>query len=136
MPSQVYNSFKRDIMSGSLNLTTDVLKVALVNGYTVDIDTHTTYADITSEVIGSGYTAGGNTLDNVTISTDTDNDLGVLTADNPTWSASTISSDGVVIYDSTASNALICYIDFGSVKSSSSGAFTISWNSKGILNLN
>ena len=137
MASVVYNSFKNAIMGGGINLSADTVKVALVSAYTPDIDNDTTYADITGEVIGStGYTTGGETLTNLSLTQDNTDNEGVWDADDVTWTTSTITASAAVIYDTTYSNQLICFIDFGSSKSSSSSNFTIQWNSEGILNLN
>ena len=55
----------RDVMNGSIDLDTDTIKVLLVtSAYTPDQDTHTKHSDVTNEVSGTGYTAGGATLAN------------------------------------------------------------------------
>lgn len=139
MANVIYNSFKRDIMNGGIDLDTDTIKVALVTStYTPNIDTHEDFADITNEVTGTGYTAGGATL-SVTVSVDNTDDEGVFDATDVTWSSSTITARGAVIYKDTgtpATSPLICYIDFGEDKVSSSGDFTITWATEGIINLN
>lgn len=139
MANAIYNSFKRDIMNGSIDLDTDTIKVALVtSAYTPDVDVHDNFDDITNEVSGTGYTAGGATL-SVTVSVDNTDNEGVFDATDVTWSTSTITARGAVIYKSTgtaSTSKLICYIDFGSDKSSSGGNFTIQWATEGILNLN
>lgn len=139
MASVIYNAFKKNIMNGGIDLDTDTIKVALVtSSYSPNIDTHEDMADVTNEVTGTGYSAGGATLANKTVTADTVDDEGVFDADDVTWSSSTITARGAVVYKSTgtaANDLLICYIDFGSDKSSSSGNFTITWNSEGIVNL-
>jgi len=139
MANAIYNSFKRDIMNGSIDLDTDTIKVALVtSSYTPDIDAHEDFADVTNQVEGAGYTAGGATL-SVTVSVDDTDDEGVFDAADVTWSSSTITARGAVIYKSTgtaANDLLICYIDFGEDKVSSSGNFVITWATEGIINLN
>lgn len=63
MADVIYNSFKRDVMNGSIDLDTDTIKVKLVtSAYTPNQDTHTKVSDVTSEVTGSGYTSGGKAL--------------------------------------------------------------------------
>lgn len=140
MASAVYNSFKRDIMNGSIDLDTDTIKVALVSStYTADIDAHTKLSDITNEVSGTGYTAGGNTLASLAVTADNTDDEGVFDASDTNWASSTITARGAVIYKSTgtaSTSPLIAYIDFGSDQVSSSGNFTIQWNAEGIINLN
>lgn len=141
MANVIYNSFKRDIMNGSLDLDTDTIKVMLVtSSYTPDQDTHAKRADITNEVSGAGYTAGGATLANKAVTVDNTDNEGVFDADDVTWSSSTITARGAVLYKSrggaASADELLCYFDFGSDQISSSGNFTISWNAEGILNLN
>ena len=63
MADVLYNSFKRDIMNGSIDLDTDTINVMLVTStYTPDQDAHTKRSDITNEVSGTGYTAGGSRI--------------------------------------------------------------------------
>ena len=139
MADVVYNSFKRDIMNGGIDLDADTIKVALVtSSYTPDQDAHDNFDDITNEVSGTGYTAGGATLANKTVTVDNTDNEGVFDADDPTWSSSTITARGAVFYKSTgtaSTSKLICYSDFGSDKTSSGGSFTLQFNSEGILNL-
>lgn len=139
MANVIYNSFKKKIMDGSIDLDTDTIKVALVtSSYTPDQDAHDFFNDVTNEVSATGYTAGGATLANKAVTQDNTDNEGVFDADDVTWSSSSIVARGAVIYKDTGSAAtspLIAYIDFGSDQTSSSGDFTISWNSEGIINL-
>lgn len=140
MADVIYNNFKKLIMNGGIDLDTDTIKVALVTAsYTPDQDTHDFFDDVTNEVSGTGYSAGGASLANKTVTADNTDNEGVFDADDVTWSTSTITARAAVVYKSTgtaSTSALICYIDFGSDKVSSAGNFVISWNSEGILNLN
>lgn len=139
MANVIYNSFKKNIMNGSIDLDTDTIKVMLVtSSYTPNQDTHEFKSDVTNEVTGTGYTAGGATLSNKSVTQDNTDDEGVFDADDVTWSNSTITARGAVLYKSTGNDAtspLICYFDFGENKSSSNGDFSIQWNSEGIINL-
>jgi len=125
-------------MDGSIDLDTDTIKVALVtSSYSPDKDNHDFFDDVQSyEVSGDGYTAGGATLNNKSVTQDNTNDRGVLDADDVTWSNSTITARGAVLYKDTgdpSTSPLICYFDFGEDKSSSDGDFTIQWSADGIL---
>lgn len=139
MADVIYNSFKKKIMDGSIDLDTDTIKVALVtSSYTPDQDAHDFFDDVTNEVSGTGYSAGGASLANKAVTADNTDNEGVFDADDVTWSTSTITARGAVIYKSTgtaSTSALICYLDFGSDKTSTAGNFTIQWNAEGILNL-
>jgi hypothetical protein len=62
----------------------------------------------------------------------------VFDADDVVWTSSTITARGAVLYKDTgtpSTSPLICYIDFGSNKSSNGADFTIQWSSSGILKL-
>ncbi|MEM4720574.1 MAG: hypothetical protein QXT73_00755 [Candidatus Methanomethylicaceae archaeon] len=143
MPSVVYNILKQKLMTGDVRLDgsgSQTFKVALVtSSYTPDIDNHTSWANITNEVSGAGYTSGGATLSGLTVFRDLTNDKGVFDANDVVWTNSTITARGAVIYRSDPSDPtqrwLVCYFDFTTDKSSSSGDFTIQWNANGILNL-
>lgn len=141
MASVVYNSFKRDIMNGSIDLDTDTVKVMLVTStYSPNIDSHTKRSDITNEVSGTGYTAGGATLASPTVTVDNTDDEGVFDAADTSWSSSTITARGAVLYKSrggaSSADELICYVDFGSDITSTASTFQITWNAEGIINLN
>lgn len=141
MASVIYNSFKRDIMNGSIDLDTDTIKVMLVTStYTADQDAHTKRSDITNEVSGTGYSAGGATLASLSVTADNTDNEGVWDAADTTWSSSTITARGAVMYKSrggaSSADELICYIDFAADKSSSAGNFTLQYAAEGILNLN
>jgi hypothetical protein len=101
---------------------------------------------------GGGYTIGGLELLNKSFTADTVDREGVFDADDVTWSSSTITASGAIIYvsgynsgETTASTArndptaigksfLVAFVDFGGNQSSSNGTFRISWNSEGIIN--
>lgn len=135
----LYNSAKANLMNGSIDLDTDTIKVMLcTSSYTPNIDTHEDRADVTNEITGTGYTAGGETLANTSVSVDTTDDEGVFDADDVTWSTATITARYAVVYKSTgvsANDLLIAYIDFGSDQSSSASNFTLQWNAEGIVNI-
>ncbi len=121
----VCTSFKVELLTGLHNFTNssgNVFKIALyVSAATLGAST-TSYS-ATNEASGTGYSAGGNTLTNVT---PTSSGTTAFTdfADT-TWSTSTITARGALIYNSTNSNRSTVVLDFGSDKSSSAGDFTI-----------
>jgi len=139
MASKLYGQFLSQALNKEIDWDTDTIKVALLtNAYTPDQDAHNYLDDvIATEVTGTGYTAGGNTLANKTNTYTGASNVIVLDADDTTWSASTITARYAVIYDATpATNAtrpLIGYVDFGSDQSSSNGNFTITWDATGIV---
>lgn len=134
MANAKYNSFKRDIANGTIDLDTNIIMCALVDAtYVPNVDTHTLYSHITGEVVGTGYTAGGQALAAKTVTVDNANDVSIFDADDVTWAASTITARGAVLYKDTGE--LISYFDFGVDKSSSNGDFIVQWNAGGILTI-
>jgi len=129
------NALKGDLAVDLDDTTADRFKVMLVtSSYTPDFGTHDFKADVTNEVVGTGYSADGESLTSVTLT----QSAGTITfdADDVTWTSSTITARGAVVYDSSLlSEPLICYIDFGADKSSSSGDFVLSFNASGIFTL-
>lgn len=139
MANVIYNNYKLELLDADIDHESDTIKVALVTStYTPDQDAHDFFDDVTNEVSGTGYTSGGATLANKTTTVDNTDNEAVFDADNVTWSSSSITARGAVVYKdtgNTATSPLICYFDFGSDQTSSSGDFTISWNAEGIVNI-
>lgn len=138
----LYNPFKKKIVDGTnIDLDSDTIKIALVgSGYTPAIDTHDFWDDVVAnESSGTGYTAGGATLSNITLSVDTTNDRAVFDADNVSWTiSSALAARYAVIYKSTGDNAtspLIGYIDLDALYSLASGTLTITFHATGILTI-
>lgn len=136
MASGIYNNFKTELMKGTFDLVNDTVKVALMNTSHAFTPTHDTWANVSAnEVTGTGYTTGGQTLQTKTVTVDDANNRGVWDAADLTWANSTITAYHAVIYDTSASDALIGSIDFGGAQASSSGNFIIQWDTDGIINL-
>ena len=106
-------SFKVDILEGKQNIASDTLKMALYTAYaTLNQDTTAYSSD--NEISGTGYTAGGQALSNVTIQNDS-NTVFVSFSD-VTWNPAQFTTRGALIYNATKSNASIAVLDFGSDK--------------------
>lgn len=138
MPSIVYNSFIDDLLRGNVIPATDTFYLMLVTAsYTPNKDTHTKRSDITNEVSGTGYTAGG-AQTTCTVSLDTTNDRGVLTFGNVSWSNSTITARGGVVYKrrggSASADELVAYVDFGSNITSTNGTFLVTFTTPLYIN--
>jgi len=122
-----------------LDWDTNAIKVMLTTStYTPNQDTHEDKADVTNEVSGTGYTAGGATLGTKTLA----NTLNVVKLDaaDTVWSSSTITARRAVVYDSVgggadASRPLLLWVDFGEDKVSTDGTFTITWHTDGIATI-
>ena len=121
-------SFKSELLGGTHDLDTHTLKLALIKASpsgTYNAAT-TNYSDVTGnsdEASGTNYSAGGQTLDGATISVS--GTTAIVDFTDEVFSSATISADGCIIYNSSASNKAICVIDFGGTKTSTNGDFTI-----------
>lgn len=134
----IYNNFKEQVMEAEFDLATasDVVKVMLVNTYAPNIDTHTTKAEVdaaSTELTGTGYTAGGKALSNQDVTQDDANDRGVFDADDLTWTGldAGTPSHGVMYDDTHAQKLVIAYWEV--TTASNGGNYTLQWGTNGII---
>lgn len=141
MASKIYGSFLGKALNKEVDWDSDTIKVMLLSSaYSPDQDAHDYLDDVVAnQVTGTGYTAGGATLASKTITYDGANNVTVLDAADVTWPSSTVTARYAVIYDdagaTNSQKVLLGYVDFGSDQSSTSGNFTITWDSTGIFRL-
>lgn len=130
MASGVYTSFILDCLKGNIDTDVDTFKVMiLTNTYVFNKD-HTKRSDLTNEVTGTGYTAGGNVI-TLTPTQDTVNDRVDTATGSVTWPSSTISAARqAAIYKSRGGAAtadeLVANYDHGADVSTSAGTLTLS----------
>jgi len=129
MASLIYNSAIDDMARGAIDFDTDTFKVLLVtSSYTANKDTHDKRDDITNEVSGTGYTAGGVTSA-CTVTKDTANDKVTLSLAAVSWPTSTITARGAVYYKSrggaSSADELVAYVDFGGDVTSTGATFSL-----------
>ncbi len=116
------SSFKQQILLGEHDLDTDTIKIALYTS-AATLSAATTAYTTSDEVVGTGYTAGGNTLAGATVSlTGT---TAFVDFTDTTWTTATITARGALIYNSSKSNKAVAVLDFGSDKTSTAGNFTV-----------
>jgi hypothetical protein len=195
-----YGKFFASLANKEIDFNSDSIKLALVtSGYTFDHDGHDYFNDITNEVVGTGYTAGGAAVGSPNFSyvpanswsvaranstaytagqvvrtaagngflyqaltsgtsggsaptwpttiggTVTDGTVTwacvargalLLTGNNVSWPASTLTARGAILYDASpatdATRPLIGYLDYGTDVSSTSGTFASGWDPAGI----
>jgi hypothetical protein len=119
-------SFKKELLEAVHNFKNsggDTFKIALYTN-SASFNAATTAYTTSNEVTGTNYTAGGNTLTRVD---PTSSGTTAFTdfADT-TWSSSTITARGAMIYNDTAAgNPAVVILDFGSDKTSTNGDFTV-----------
>jgi hypothetical protein len=117
------SSFKQELLEGVHDFTSHTFKMALYTS-SATLGAATTAYSATNEVSGTGYTAGGQALDNPTVT------LSGTTAfvdfDDETWAAATITARGALIYNDTAAgDPAVAVFDFGSDKISTAGDFVV-----------
>lgn len=129
------------LMDGTVNAGSDTFNVMLTN--TAPVATNTTYGSISGNELanGSGYTTGGATLTTVSSGQSSGLYTLIVSAANPTWTASGSGMGPfryVVMYDYSASTkVLIGWWDYGSSLTLSSGAtFFVSFDqTNGVVQL-
>ena len=115
------SSFKQESWLGIHDLDTDTIKIVLYTA-AADLSQATTAYTATGEVVGTGYTATGNTLTNVQVLLS--GTTAYVTFDNPVWSGASFVCRGALIYNASEANRAIAVLDFGADKTAS-GTFTV-----------
>jgi hypothetical protein len=133
-----YNCFVENLAEKVHNLQSDTLKVALTNTAPTAADTVWNTTVYPAPVAANGYTAGGNSL-TVSSSSQTSGTYKLVIADT----VFTATSGGigpfryVVLYNSTASGAVIGYYDYGSsITLADTETFTVDFDAaNGVLTI-
>lgn len=102
-------------------LSTGTLKMALYTA-NANLDASTLVYTTDNEVVGTGYTAGGNTLTNVTVLTS--DTTAYLDFDDVVWDPAVFTARGALIYNTSLSNLAVAILDFGSDKTTTT-TFTV-----------
>jgi len=118
-------SFKQEILVGTHNFTAtsgNTFKLALYTS-SASLGASTTAYSTSNEVSGTGYTAAGAALTSVTpVASGT---TALCDFSDLTFSSSTITANGALIYNDTQSDKAVCTLAFGGDKTSTAGDFTI-----------
>lgn len=137
--AHVYGLAQAGLASKTIDLVNDSIKVMLCTSvYAPNQDTHQFKSDVTNEVTGTGYTAGGQALTGKALSYSATGHTETWTAANPSFPASTITARFAVFYQDTGTSTtsrLIAYWDFGVDVASSGGAFTLTVAAGGLVAL-
>jgi hypothetical protein len=123
--------------------------VALTSGYRTMAAETDSWNTISAYEITSQSDYARRALANITV-TSADggvtsiDDYIIVNADDTNFGTSaTLVADGAIVFKyasaatsaaPNAPHAIVCFVDFGSTKSSSNGSYTIVWNNAGILN--
>ena len=124
------SSFKQELLQGKHDFTASTghsFKLALFTS-SATLDASTTDYSTTNEVTGTGYTAGGGALTNVTPSLD--GTTAITDFADLTFSTATITANGAMIYNTTTGGGSsttdsVIILAFGGDKTSTAGDFTI-----------
>jgi hypothetical protein len=124
-------SFKVELPQGIHNFgptSPDTFKLALYTA-AANLDATTAVYTTDGEVVGAGYTAGGNTLAINVTPVAANNLAGMPTSfwsfANTTWSGATFTARGALIYNATEGNKSVAVLDFGADKTVSNTTFQI-----------
>lgn len=132
MASLIYNSCVGDANKGDIDFNTDTFKMMLVTSTYSASKTHTKRSDITNEVSGTGYTAGGNAAA-ATVAVDNVNNRVDISWSITSWTTATITARAGVIYKArgglSSADELVGYVDFGSDVTSTAGTFSVTVSS-------
>ena len=119
-------SFKKELYQAVHNLSTDTIYIALYTG-NANVNEDTTVYSATNEVSGTGYTAGGQTMTGVSISSS--GYTAYVNWNNVSWTAA-LTARCALIYNASKSNKSIAVLDFGADKTSAV-TFTITMPANG-----
>ena len=126
--SAICTSFKVELLKGTHNFTAttgNTFKIALYDS-DATLGASTTAFSTSEEITntsGTAYTSGGATLTSVTpVASRT---TAVCDFSDVSFSSASFTANGALIYNSSASNAAVCAIAFGSDKTATNGTFTI-----------
>jgi hypothetical protein len=113
-------SFKKELYQAIHDLSTDTIKIALYTG-NANLNEDTTVYSTSNEVSGTGYTAGGEIMTGVAISSS--GYVAYANWNNVSWTAA-LTARCALIYNASKGNKSVAVLDFGSDKTSTT-TFTI-----------
>lgn len=138
MASLIYNSCLADALSGAIDFSGDSFKVMLCSsGYSPDKDADTKRSNVTGEVTGTGYTAGGAAM-TVSVTKDTVNDRIDVALGGISLPDATITARFAVYYKSrggvAANDELVAVVDFGTDVIATNGTWSLTASTLRIQN--
>lgn len=118
---------------GNVDFDTDTIKVMLCTSKYVPMPHHTYKSDVTNEISGMGYTAGGIQLCSTTVGHNPYTGAMTFDAADVCWPHSNICARYAIVYQDYLPGYLISCINFGADVVSNGGNFMINWDSAGIF---
>lgn len=138
---KAYSKVFSAAFNAEIDLISDTIKAMLTGtGYTPDQDAHDYKNDVSDEITGTGYSAGGETLTTKTITYTGASNEWVFDADDVPWAGSTLTNVATaVVYDSTpatdATRPLILYQTESVPVSTSGGTLVLVFAAAGVLKI-
>lgn len=136
----IFNHFKMRVLEGIIDLSetsgAHTVKVMLISSGDPGVDGTQGYSTWTpTEESGAGYSAGGGTLANKTVTQDDTNNLAKFDGDNVTFTGLDVGTPAyAIMYDDTAPGKPgIAYWELG--VASNGGDYTLQWHTDGIITL-
>lgn len=115
-------SFKKELLEGTHNFGSHEFRIALyTNAATLNADTTVYSTD--NEVSGTGYVANDKLLTRIDPSSG--DGVGFTGFEDVTWTSSSFTARGALIYNSSQSNKAVMVLDFGDDKTSNNSTFTV-----------
>ena len=130
------------LVNARINFATDTFKAVLVTSVPLeaDLDSWAFLSDITNEVAeGGGYTTGGFAVTASVDALDTENNRVSVTytAADPTYTDSSITARGCIVYKDTGvagTSPIAHFVDFGDDQTSVNGNFTVTFSTPYYIN--
>ena len=125
----ICNTFKKELLQGKhdFDASSDTYKLAMYTSLAT-LGASTENYIISNEVTSSSYTAGGKALVNQGVKVSSA--VAITDFADVSWTGVTLSARGSLIYNTTTDGGsgttdAVCVLDFGGVKTATSGTFTI-----------
>jgi len=122
-------SFKVQLLQGTQNFSSNTFYIALYTS-AASLDSTSTVYTTSGEVVGTGYTAGGQAL-TVSQTPTSSGTVAYISFANSSWNNATFTARGAMIYNQTNGNSTVCVLDFGSDKTVVNGTFTVTFPAAG-----
>ncbi len=131
MASLIYDSFLDDVSKNNVSEADTFYLMLVTSSYSPAKGTDAKRSDVTNEIVGTGYIAGG-AASAMTPALDTSGNKKTWTFASVSWAASTITNARAgVLYKhrggASSADNLVAYVDFGGNISDVAGTFTVTF---------
>lgn len=135
MASSIYNRFKANLMNKVVDMEADNIYCCLYDDSETGTVTDTDYSTTNELATAGGYTRGADASNLLAGKAVTEAATTKFDATDHAWTSATFSAYSAILWDATAGNDLICFVDFGGEVAVASGTFTIQWSTAGIVTM-